>query len=65
MSIPAHRIGAIFYVIWGLLHLPIGYSVYMGGFNLEPGIIQGRVFQVGFYLGIAGLAVLTDRKSVV
>ena len=30
----AFRIGAIFYGIWGLLHIPIGYSVYMGGMSI-------------------------------
>jgi hypothetical protein len=60
----AFRIGAIFYGILGLLHIPIGYSGYMGGLSLEPGIVQGQVFQVGFFLGAAGIAALnleTDR----
>jgi hypothetical protein len=58
----SYRIGAIFYGIWGLLHIPIGYAVFTGGLNLEPGIIQGRIFQVGFFLGIAGIAALTIAR---
>jgi hypothetical protein len=62
MSKFAFRTGAIFYGFWGLLHIPIGYSVYMGGLNLEPGIVQGRVFQVGFFLGAAGIAALAIAR---
>jgi hypothetical protein len=58
MSKFTYRIGAIFYGIWGLLHIPIGYSVYMGGLSLESGLVQGRVLQGGFYLGMAGLTAL-------
>lgn len=57
-----YRIGAIFYFIWGVLHLPIGYSVYRGGLELESGIIQGRVLQMGFYLGVAGLAAIAITR---
>ena len=59
----AYRIGAFFYAIWGVLHLPIGYSVYRGGLELEPGIVQGRVLQIGFYLGVAGLVALMFSKG--
>lgn len=59
----AHRIGAFFYAIWGVLHLPIGYSVYTRGLELESGIVQGRVLQMGFYLGVAGLAAMAISKG--
>jgi hypothetical protein len=62
MSKFAYRVGAIFYGIWGLLHVPIGYSVYVSGLSLEPGIMQGRIFQVGFFLGAAGVASLTIAR---
>ena len=58
----AHRIGAIFYTIWGVLHLPIGYSVYTGGLELESGIVQGRVLQMGFYLNVAGLVAIAIAR---
>ena len=62
MSKISYRIGAIFYGIWGLLHIPIGYSVYMSGLSLEPGIVQGRIFQVGFFLAAAGVAALAIAR---
>ena len=57
-----YRLGAFFYFIWGVLHLPIGYSVYRSGLELEPGIVQGRVLQMGFYLGVAGLVVIAIAR---
>lgn len=40
-----YRAGAISYVIWGLLHLEAARKVYALGSTLEPGIVQGRVYQ--------------------
>jgi hypothetical protein len=37
--------GAIAYAIWGLLHVQAAYAVYRVGVALEPGMVQGRVFQ--------------------
>ena len=44
MNIPA-RIGAIAYIIWGMLHIVAARKVYLLALTLEPGIVQGRVFQ--------------------
>ena len=33
------------YIIWGLLHLKAAMSVYKLGTSLDPGVIQGRIFQ--------------------
>ena len=41
----AHKIGAVMYFIWGLLHLKAAFSVYQLGSGLEAGMVQGRVFQ--------------------
>lgn len=41
----AHKIGAVMYFIWGLLHLKAAYSIYQLGTTLEAGMIQGRVYQ--------------------
>ena len=41
----AHKIGAIMYFIWGLLHLNAAFSVYQLGSRLDPGMVQGRVYQ--------------------
>lgn len=39
------RIAAVTYVLWGLLHLQAARLVYMLGETLEPGMVQGRIFQ--------------------
>ena len=41
----AHKIGAVMYFVWGLLHLKAAYSVYQLGTSLDPGMVQGRVYQ--------------------
>ena len=40
-----HRIGAILYAIWGLLHVFAAVQVYKLGSSIEPGMVQGRIFQ--------------------
>jgi hypothetical protein len=37
--------GAIGYVLWGCLHFQAAYAVYHVDAALEPGMVQGRVFQ--------------------
>jgi len=39
------RIGSVFYILWGLLHIVAAYKVYALGQTLESGILQGRIFQ--------------------
>lgn len=39
------RFGAVTYVFWGLLHIQAAWFVYALGQSLEPGIVQGRVYQ--------------------
>jgi hypothetical protein len=39
------KIGAIFYVLWGILHIEAARKVYVLGQTLEPGMVQGRIFQ--------------------
>ncbi len=39
------RLGAVTYVLWGLLHLEAARKVYLLGKSLEPGIVQGRIYQ--------------------
>ena len=38
-----HRIGAVMYVIWGVLHLNAALKVYQMGDALDPGMVQGAV----------------------
>ena len=39
------RIGAIFYFLWGVLHIVAALKVYTMGQSLETGMIQGRILQ--------------------
>jgi hypothetical protein len=39
------KIAAVTYVLWGLLHIQAARLVYMLGETLEPGVVQGRIFQ--------------------
>lgn len=44
------KLGAITYVIWGILHIVAAKAVYTLGETLDPGLIQGRIFQVAWNL---------------
>ncbi len=44
------RLGAICYVIWGLLHLQAAYSVYSLGGTVTAGMVQGRLYQSAWNL---------------
>jgi hypothetical protein len=39
------KLGSITYVLWGVLHLVAARKVYELGQSLDPGIVQGRIFQ--------------------
>lgn len=39
------RIGAVLYVLWGLLHIVAAYKVFSLGQTIEQGMVQGRLFQ--------------------
>lgn len=52
-----YRIGATLYFLWGILHLYAAYGIYKLGTDLEPGLVQARLFQdAAFMLIIALLA---------
>ena len=55
----AAKIGAVFYVLWGIFHLFAANSVYKlaGG---ASGMVQGRLLQTAFYLvffAVSGIAI--------
>src|SRR5262245_8361792 len=62
--------GAICYALWGCLHLQAAYAVYRAGAVLEPGMVQGRVFQDAWnllFFGVTAIAValtLNIRNNV-
>jgi hypothetical protein len=39
------KLGAVTYVLWGILHIEAARKVYMLGQTLEPGMVQGRIYQ--------------------
>jgi hypothetical protein len=62
------RVGAVFYVLWGLLHLIVAKKVFMQGQILESGFIQGRIYQDAFYLlffamFVIVVAIIFNRKN--
>lgn len=44
------KIGAIMYVIWGLLHLKAAQMTWVLGSSLDAGLVQARVYQDAFSL---------------
>jgi len=57
------KIGAVMYIIWGLLHLKAAMSVYQLGTTLEPGMVQGRIFQdAGNLLFFAAVSIFVAMK---
>ncbi|NOR19150.1 MAG: hypothetical protein GQ538_03575 [Xanthomonadales bacterium] len=54
------RIGAILYVLWGLLHIVAAYKVFALGQSLEQGMVQGRLYQNAWnllFFALFGVAV--------
>jgi hypothetical protein len=39
------KLGAVIYVLWGLLHLKAAQMMMVMGQSLEVGVLQGRIFQ--------------------
>ncbi len=49
------KLGAVAYVLWGLLHLQAARLVYILGQSLEPGMVQGRIYQDAWNLLVFAL----------
>lgn len=39
------KLGSVFYVLWGILHIIVASKIYMLGQSMDAGIVQGRIFQ--------------------
>ena len=55
----AAKIGAVFYVLWGIYHLPAANSVYKLAEGTS-GMVQGRLLQNAFYIlffAISGIVI--------
>ncbi|MDX8381272.1 MAG: hypothetical protein R8M14_04095 [Ghiorsea sp.] len=53
-----NRIGAVLYFIWGALHVNAAIATYELGATLEPGLVQGRVYQDAWNLLFVAIAVV-------
>ncbi len=56
-KLPA-RLGALSYAIWALLHLQAAWAVYQLGHQVDPSMVQARLFQNAWNLAsfsVAGL----------
>ncbi len=54
------KLGAITYVLWGILHIEAARKVYTLAQTLEPGIVQGRIYQDAWnllFFALFGIAV--------
>ncbi len=63
-----HRIGAVLYLLWGLLHIKAAIATYQLGATLEPGLVQGRVYQdawnlVFFAISVSVIAVILNWRN--
>lgn len=64
----SYRLGAVFYVVWGLLHIAAANKIYQLGASQEAGLLQGRLYQAAWnmlYLAIFSIviAVLYNWKN--
>ncbi|MDQ7015944.1 MAG: hypothetical protein Q9N68_06155 [Gammaproteobacteria bacterium] len=63
-----HKMGAILYLLWGLLHIKAAIATYQLGATLDPSLIQGRVYQdawnlVFFAVSVSVIAVLLNWRN--
>ena len=63
-----YRIGAALYLLWGLLHIKAAIATYQLGATLEPGLVQGRVYQDAWSLffiaiSVSAIAVLLNWRN--
>lgn len=52
------KIGAVCYALWGLLHIYAANLVYQLGLSVDPGMVQGRLFQNAWHLLFFAIAVI-------
>jgi hypothetical protein len=54
----AAKIGAVFYVLWGLLHFTAAFGVYKLAQSSPATMVQGRLMQTAFYLAAFATAAI-------
>jgi hypothetical protein len=50
------KLGSIFYIAWGLLHIKAAYDEFLLGASLENGLVQGKINQGAWDLMMFALA---------
>lgn len=58
-----YRLGAILYILWGLLHLVAAWRGYQLGAEQEPSLVQSRLYQGAWNMAI--LALLTIAIALI
>lgn len=58
MSKVTARIGAFFYVIWGLVHVNAAYGLLQLGLSVPAGMVQARVFQDAWNIFFGAVVVI-------
>jgi hypothetical protein len=58
MSRLAAKIGAVFYVIWGVVHINAAYGLLKLGQSVNPSMVQARVFQDSWNILFGALTVI-------
>ena len=53
-----YQTGAVLYILWGLLHLFAAFQVFKLGSRLEPGLVQGRIYQNALNLACCAIIVI-------
>jgi len=54
------KIGAVFYIIWGLLHIIAAFQGFQLGASLEPGLVRGKINQGAWdllFVSLAGISI--------
>lgn len=55
MTKSAYKIGAVLYVLWGLLHIMAAYRIYDLGSGVADAALAARIAQAGWNLGIIAI----------
>jgi len=52
------RIAAVFYILWGILHLKAAQAVVLLAVSLEPGMVQARLVQDASFMLMISILVM-------
>jgi hypothetical protein len=54
----AAKTGAVFFVIWGIVHINAAYDLLKLGQSLHPGMVQARIFQDAWNILMGAIVVI-------